>query len=240
MFERYAEFVMGYAKREFWPYFQAHRKEFDEVMRNHLFQKDGPKILNDSDPADRSATVLRAVFYGFMEIRASLDALKDIAVYIASFHYDGSRITRTRYLSYHIENYWGEVYLLRERLLSYATTIARLRKGRSGGRAAVAAAGRAKQAVEIDLKPVLDERGSHVHVRRYTSEDLKRLMTWEMLAAESPEARPVFESELNATTLNYQRLVEFGNQRISKLVNGYFEQIGPYIFDEDGIMNVPI
>ena len=42
------------------------------------------------------------------------------------FPYSNTRVSKTRYLVYHMENYLNEVYILEQRLKSYFTIVGRL------------------------------------------------------------------------------------------------------------------
>src|SRR5689334_23144184 len=60
------------------------------------------------------------LFHGYMEIYKTVEALKNIEIYMAVFpHGRNKKIERSAYLSYHFENFLNEIYVLRNRLVAY-------------------------------------------------------------------------------------------------------------------------
>ena len=66
------------------------------------------------------------MYNGFREISGSYYGLLEIEIYIGRFPYRNTKISKTRHLAYHMENYLNEIYILKERLNSYFTTIGRI------------------------------------------------------------------------------------------------------------------
>jgi len=60
----------------------------------------------------------------FGEIYDSVEYLRDALVYIKSFPYEGTRITKVRYFRYVVENFLREIYTLDQRLKKFAQRVA--------------------------------------------------------------------------------------------------------------------
>lgn len=105
------------------------RVDFGRAMKNHLLDLDGPKEVKGK--LTGRETFVYKLFYGYTEIASSLDTLDDIAVFIGRFPFKGTRITKERYLQFHVECYLAEIYLLQQRLESYLTLLERQYKGDS-------------------------------------------------------------------------------------------------------------
>src|SRR5207253_897042 len=99
------------------------KADFAQAMKNHLLDLDGPKEVKPKRTGRK--TFCYKLFYGFTEIAGSLDTLEDIEVFIGRFPFRGTRITKERYLQFHVECHLAEIYLLRERLRSYLTLLER-------------------------------------------------------------------------------------------------------------------
>ncbi len=88
--------------------------ELQEIIKNNLFGLNGPKQTN------RAQTPSEIFFYklynGFSEIYDSYGCLLDIETYTGRFPYGRTRISKIRYLAYHMENHLHEIYILKERL----------------------------------------------------------------------------------------------------------------------------
>ncbi len=159
----------------------ALNKEIGQAILNTIFDLDGPKEVQ-KNPEDKAIFVANKIFRPLSEILTNIEALENISVYAASFPYRRQGISRLDYLKYHIENYLNELYILKNRLISYLTIIERAYK-------------KCDRASEIskELKPVyqivsgtldgyINIRGSHVHDKRYSDTDFDRLTNLSLLS----------------------------------------------------------
>ncbi len=132
-----------------------------EVWRNYLFDLPGPRVLPRSLSA--SEELFRTIFYGFTEIAEAHERLMDFEVYVRQFPYRRSRISGPRHLSYNIEGYLNEVYILQQRLLGYLRRIRRYAERR----ALQAEAGKVFETIERlvvkAFEGIIKTQGVHVH-----------------------------------------------------------------------------
>jgi hypothetical protein len=124
-------------------------------------------------------------FQVFMEISDAYDRLLDIQTYVRRYPFRGTRITRERYLRFHIEAYYHEVYILRERLNTFAKRIVRAYK-RTGHPAADSTEDRLLTLVSA-LDAVVAVRGRHVHDLRFDETRLRNLAGIEMIERHSDD-----------------------------------------------------
>ena len=99
-------------------------QDVKDALANHIFGSKSRTKTKFSPTKDE--THFRRVFSGFTEINSCVERLRDIQVYVGSFPYRSQKLSRVRFLRYQIESYFHEVYILKERLIAYLTTIGRL------------------------------------------------------------------------------------------------------------------
>lgn len=113
-----------------------------------------------------------AVFYGHAEIHSALDALELTRQLMLRAPPRSVAIKRHEYLRYLIGNYLQEVYILRERLITYAKKLSRIYKPGSPWAEHLDAL---PKLVENSFAAMTQHRGLHVHSERYEDEELNYL-----------------------------------------------------------------
>lgn len=156
----------------------SYDEDFKDVFGNVLFDKEGPRRLNKS--LSQEEQHFSRIWRGFVEIDNSFQVLGEIVIYIRRFPSNSSQISKTRYLHYHIANYLNEVYILKERLVSYGKVVTRAYRNDPRLKAMEQELTRLEKLPSI-LDSVIEARGSHVHVARYEDNDLDRLSLLELL-----------------------------------------------------------
>src|SRR3989304_9602804 len=150
-----------------------------EIMKNVIFDEPGSRYMGMT-PLPREKSLIKILF-GFTEIDASFKVLTDIPFYIKRFPPKNSNVSKARFLNYHVGNYLNEVYILRERLVTYQKVITRMYKHDQR------LAEMEKQVEKLEIlasvfNGIVDTRGKHVHQKRYDDEDFKRLNFFETMA----------------------------------------------------------
>jgi hypothetical protein len=239
-FHKYSEIFIHRAKELLEKEDLKNNPEYHEVLKNHLFGLKGPKQLDRKlTPSDVFFSKLAT---GFREIYDSYYSLLDIEVYIRRFPYPNTKVSKTRYLAYHMENYLNEVYMLKERLISYCTVVGRLYRNDHTLRDPKKAMKDLSGIVQKSLKAITDTRGTHVHSARLTDEDLDRLSSLGLINRapnEIPLLKTVYESAFRNTRKKYGVAIKRNNEEIRKILNAYFEVIYAIVADEKGDVRYP-
>lgn len=187
--------------------------------------------------------LLGDVFRGFIEIHESYKTLRDIEVYIRRFPYSDTKIQKTRHLRYHIESYLNEMYILKERLEAFAKRMARRHRKSPW----VSQEG-FKKLIELVItwpNEIVKTRGSHVHSRRFSADDLQRLEGWEIfLQEEGIDANfianlEMFEEGYRTTRKKWQTRITENNDSVKVLLDAYFGALYAVLFDEKGQLKLP-
>jgi len=216
-------------------------EEFLEILYDQLLN-----LGENSEPKTSQlpfSEYVFTVFNGFMEIFNSNHNLVDIEFYIGRFPYENSIyensiIVRSRYLRYHIENYFEEIYILKNRMCAYPKLINRAKSKYFGSSDITKLVDHLEQKVEEDFKKLVGIRGRHVHKRRYDDKDLRQLETWEILASnfigKSQKYSLNFIKEMKRNnkiiTNKWIKNIRLLNIGVNNILDAYFETLYPFVF----------
>lgn len=239
-FDKYSEIFIKRAKELMEEEDLANSPEYREVLANQLFGRSGPKRIDrKTTPAD---ILFSKLFDGFTEIHKSYNSLLDIEIYLSKFPYPKTRVSKTRYLAYHMENYLNEVYIFKERLSSYCTVIGRLYRNHPALKDVKTTMKTISEVVQNSLKGVVETRGTHVHRNRFTDEKLDRLTSLELVnygPNKIPLLKVLYDSAYRETRKGYGVTIKRNNEEIRKVLDACFEVIYRVVADKKGNIRYP-
>lgn len=217
---------------------KEHKEELGQTILNSLLDDQGPKHINRiSSPKEK---YFRKVFDAFSEIHSSYQALRDIEIYINRFPYSSASVTKPRYLRYHIENYFSEVYLLKKRLLAFLTSIGRGYRKDKRHATILAATRPLFKLISESLEGVVITRGRHVHEKRYSDPKIERLELMELLSKGAgeddllPHLRPYYQVEYRRIRSEWKVQIKRNNEAVNLLLAAYSEVVSGVLFPEEG------
>ena len=181
----------------------------EEINRNLQEKLLGePETQYDPAPMTREQTFAVKMFKDIAEIHTCIERLKDFETYVSRFPFQRTRVTRDAYLQMVVEGHLHELYLLRERLIAFATRIARAYKKDPDSKKVSRVAEVLEQFVLEALGRFTNVRGRHVHVRRYTHSDIDRLRPISVLekGPDDDIKKAVRYIKRHATTESHNRL----------------------------------
>jgi hypothetical protein len=195
---------------------------------------------SDTGQSQQSDPLFAKIFGGFMEICDTLEIMKDVEVYIRQFPFSRSGIPRSRYLKFLIHAYLNEVYVLRERLLSYSKVLEKTYRKDSRGPQIAAAAEKARLTVKKTLSNIVFVRGAHVHDTRFTDEQISHFSGTELIVTHAepcelgPSDRRYAEWEYKELRGNWVKRIKEINEVVLKLLDAYAALLYDIAFDTAG------
>src|SRR5436305_2995207 len=184
--------------------------------------------------------LLDRVFGGFSEISDTYEMMKDVEIYLRQFPYSRSGITRGRHLLFLVQSYLNEVYILRERLITYATTLERTYRKSPRSIEIAKITEKARMLAEKAFNNLSSVRGSHVHGRRFVDERLRHFLGTELIVTHSdtgrlgPNDRRYMEWEYKEVRRDWVKRVRAINESAGKLLNMYAALLHGILFDSSG------
>ncbi|HDS1122871.1 TPA: hypothetical protein QDZ60_000112 [Stenotrophomonas maltophilia] len=139
------------------------------------------------DPEDFSQPELELfneVFRRFADISEAVDNIELCTRFVSARTPRGRDLKLDAYLNYHISFYLQEIYILKERLKKYAKKVMRLRRD-LGHAVEPRRYTKIIDLVERSLSSIVSARGSHVHDRPFTGDEMRMLGMYSFLAVHS-------------------------------------------------------
>lgn len=181
------------------------------------------------------------LFEGFSEISNNIDTLKLINVFIDKKPPKDTVINYSNYLSYHIHNYFQEMYILKERLTTYGTQIHRKYKNVTE-KDSLQNVKDMISSTTNSLSSITGDggvRNLHVHEKKYTDEDLKLLSSTTFLVnATHIEYTPLQEDVYKRVRDRWSKIIGDNNKNLMIILDKYFETLLPVI-SKDGTVVKP-
>lgn len=209
---------------------------------NHAFNLDEKQEINRE--FDAYQQFMSKLFYGLAEIVKSRDTLTDVEFYVNRFPFSRTRITPEQYLQFHVEVYYSELYILRERLSKYVTFLERqyLRDSRLPNVKTVFKA--INELVTRTLNGAINVRSAHVHETRFVDDGIDRLSTLGLLMrSKDNKLAEIMTKQYRAEHRKVKRLwhnrIAKNNQAVVQLLDHVCEALLAVVFQDDGTMRIP-
>lgn len=185
------------------------------------------KILVADSRTDEDLKLIDDLFKRYTEISDAIDNLDLCLGFIKGRMPRKKGLKLDAYLSYHVTFYIQEIYILNERLESYAKTIMRRRK-RLGEPVDVASYDLVLARVRAALSDIVRLRGSHVHDRAFSDDKMRGLSLYSFMVNHAPDAGK-WSEHLKDEYADIKRywVAKLGQNEIElkRLLDQYFEFI---------------
>lgn len=181
------------------------------------------------------------LFEGFTEISNNIETLKLINIFINKEPPNDAEINYSNYLTYHVHNYFQEMYILKERLTTYGTKIQRKYKNVTDS---ILIENVKNMIVDTtnSLKSITGDggiRNLHVHEKKYTDEDLNWLSSTTLLVNSNHiDYTPAQEDAYKKTRDKCSKIIEENNTNLMIILDRYFGALLPVI-SKDNIVIKP-
>lgn len=233
---KFQELILKESTKVIIPLIDDYKDELAEVLWNHLF--DTGESTSISRNISRDERYINKTFFGYSEISSSMRTLEDIEVYINSFPYRNKKIIKLRNLSYHIENYFSELYILRERINKYLKQIRKSFKKDNNRQSIVSITNSFLIITERVFSEPTKTRGRHIHETRFQDNEIRRLESLELLKlVNDGELKRIISPYFNFDYLllknKWKRRVKRMNVSFRKYLDAFGGLLVTHLFDEE-------
>ncbi len=215
------------------------RQKMGEAIMNEVLQSGGPTTVKRK-VRRRDRFIANKIFSPVGEILNAAWAMENIAIYIRSFPYKKQGVSQVSYLQYHIENYLNELYILRTRLISYLDILKKVYRKSDQWKEVDKAIKPLYKIVKDTFSGLTMLRGAHVHVERYSDEDIKRLSTLDLLSKGGDEfgrlMKALYLSNYRTTRKKWAGNIASSNKVITKLLEIYFGELKKVLFQDERLI----
>jgi len=213
------------------------RKLLGQRMKNYLFGKDLEKEITPIAPLTKREKFLGDIFKDYYEIFISLENMKMIAIFVRQYpnyrSYKAQRITKTKYLRYHIENYLNEIYIFEKRVEKFLNKLIKKLKSKNL-RKEIDKVEKLKDLLYKSLEKAKSIRGIHVHQFRFTDKKLEQLDSLELLTSNDKLKLLGFYKDLEyrQTRSKWSKIINQNNEALQKLLDHILEEVKSIVFNK--------
>lgn len=206
-------------------------KKFEKLMADFIPKFIEPIVerkLEGSDFFSTQSGMEFIIFNGFSEISNSLDTLRLIELFIKTNPPEENGINYSNYLTYHVHNYLQEMYILKERLKTYATKIQRKYTKAINEKSVTRIIESLMKIITESLGNITGDggiRNLHVHAKRFSDDELNWLSSTTFLAAFNDEFKIHSTNAYETAKNKWQKTIENNNSELNKLIDLYFNTI---------------
>jgi len=199
----------------------------------NVITQSGPTVISKKS-SRRDKFIANKIFRPMSEIFTTIWSIENIAVYVRTFPHRAQGISRLSYLRYHVENYLNEIYILQCRLISYLNTLEKAYLKSEQGPKISEIHKPLCTFINDSLKSYNGVRGSHVHVARFSDEEIDRLSTLELMSMGNDDfgnlMKSIFLRSYSATRKKWADKILKDSMEINKILEVYFEILSKLLF----------
>jgi hypothetical protein len=207
---------------------KANQTTTKETFRK-FFLSAGKNIENETSAEEK---FLINLFKRFSEIDSSLENLRSVPVYLKYFpkvkSFAKAGITERKYMIYHIENYFQEIYILKERMKRFLKFISKRFKKKNQTQISDIMGG-CLEAFESECKKVINIRGRHVHEERYTDEDLHTLTLFDHVKENHPALKVGYYLLLFSEKSRWIKWIDQNNKLLTFMLDEIFKVVNKHV-----------
>jgi hypothetical protein len=209
----------------------ADRKTLAERMFRHLIGEPPPEDRTPIIALSPRQKFFMEVFQDCYEIYSGFYRLRLVETFIGKLLNSGSG--NADELSYHVEKHLEDVYIVKNRIISFLRVLQKRLRGKDFVDLAKKVSD-CEALVERGFEEIIRIRGSHVHVERFAGTDIKRLATLDLLvlAGKMEELREFRQTVLASAVEEWGKAIKANNDAIENLIDRVFDDLTPIIFDK--------
>jgi hypothetical protein len=152
---------------------------FMDSFWSTIYGTDRTMEANKQHP-ERYLFVANTLFRPFSEIMTTVEMMECIPIYVRNFPFKKHGVSKTRYIQYHVGNYFVEVGNLRNRLILFVQGIKKAYRNANDNKKIAGVMKSLNEYIISSFKGVQAIRDEHIHQFRYTGVSVNRLSTLEL------------------------------------------------------------
>lgn len=188
-------------------------------------KKNGMVLTRPTDSAFDS------LFLGFHEISNTVEALHLAEVIVGLAAPRSSKIKKDEYLKFLVGAYLQEVYILEQRLKSYAKKVCRLYNKPNEVQPIT-------KLIQDVFGGIILTRGAHVHSKRYSDQQLDALSNLTFISTYKKEFLEEMHFEYKFVQTYWRKTIKSNNAATHKFLNIYFDFLFAHI-SRSGKLTLP-
>ncbi len=182
------------------------------------------------------------VFEEYTDLNATYESIKNCLIYINSFPFY-PRVTKVDYLKFIHSAYLNEIYILQSRISKLTKTIKRSLKEykeENNFNADFTVIDNSTNNAIDRFKRIIEIRGAHVHVKRYTTKDIDNVESYEFISKfrDTEKYNIAFKDEIKELKKKYVNKIKKNQEQIEEILKLYLQDINDFLFKKEYIKKV--
>lgn len=211
------------------------RKALEQIIKDLILGKDSSKDAISIIPISERKRFLVDILWAYHEIFITLENMKMISVFVRQYpnykSYKTQKITKTKYLRYHIENYLNEIYIFEKRVEAFLNKLIKKLKLKKLDKE-IDKIIKLKDSLYKSLEKINSLRGAHIHKYRFTEKELDHLATLELFEDIRDFEIIGFYKDLGykQVRIKWAKTINENNNALQELLDYILEEITPIVF----------
>ena len=172
------------------------------------------------------------LFRPLSEIMTTIEIIELIPTLICNFPFQRHGISKTRYLQYHVGNYFVEIGKLRDALIGYLGKIKNGYRNSQEKQDVDTLTKKLKKYITASFDNIKNIRDEHVHKFRYTNKDIDRISLLELLCKyPNPQEQKnitlaqLYQKSYKETRKYWANFIKEEVSTIETILDHYFKQL---------------
>jgi len=205
-------------------------KSAGENLINIIYDKKIPPLHNITH-SNEALFVANTLFEPLSEIMSTIEIIELIPLFIKTFPYSRKGMSKSRYIQYHVGNYFVEVGNLNYRLKLYLNKLKNAYRKTAKKKEHIDQITKILQKYrETVLKGPIGVRDNHIHNFRYSDKELDRLATIELLNGEGKSREELllglqYEAAFKKARHKWIKQIKENSSQIEQIIDFYFKAL---------------
>ena len=179
--------------------------------------------------------LLDTIFNGFIDISDTYEALVLSETLISVAPPRSKKIEHDKYIKYVVNTYLQDVYILKERLNSYATKIMRIHNKSGRENLTIEHIKPLFEIIKNKFQGIVDVRGGHVHAERYSDSELSDASFMALVSNNSSNFKFEYTDSLTKAKVIWYERMKTNNIETKNVLDLYFKSLIRVVKDGDSV-----
>jgi hypothetical protein len=214
-------------------------EQYQKIMANWATETLGPhkdSIVAGETVELKNQDFFHMIFRGFTEITDTFEALEFSATLLSVASPRSKKVAKEKYIRFVVNTYLQDVYILKERLNTYATKIKRAHKRMGRTELVEAHVEPLFESVKTKLQELVNVRGGHVHQERFRDERLSEASSLEFLVQFDDRFEFYYERTATQAKRDWHDRIVSNNKATKVILNDYFGGMLRVVAESDRVI----
>ena len=239
--KKYDDYLTRYLRKSILKIGKEDSKKLQKSILSTLLGDEPPRGQTNVKHNKNDYFMANVLFRPFLEINKSYQSMQNILVYISTHPYQKKKISIIDYFQYNIENYIQEIYIMKERLISYLRKLKHAYSKSKLFNEVKIGTNKLEAIIERSFEGAIKRRTYHVHEIRYSDRDIDRLSLFDTLSSSEDKKLARFMNigytvAFKEIRSKWQKTIKNNSKEILHMIDLMFKKILEMIYKKGEII----